>query len=94
MKEIRRKLFMIIFEHWLITLVICALLSVLLSRVFPNMSFWLLFAGNIVGATSIAAYYYITRYIKIKRLINSVNDIFDKIKSEISDETENKETKI
>lgn len=94
MREIRIKLFQIIFEVWLITLVLCALLSILLTGVFPNTSFWWLFAGNIFGATCVAIYNYITKYNKIKKLINSADDILKKIKEDILDEIENKETKV
>lgn len=53
-----------------------------------------MFAGNVVGATGAATYHYITRYIKIKRLIKSVDDTFKKIKDDISDEAENKEIEV
>lgn len=94
MNEIRRKLLAIIFEQWLIALVLSALLSVVLSKVIPSLSFWWLFVGNIIGGTGVAIYFYIKEYIKIKRIINQIDNIAEKLKEEMLKKDEKEETKI
>lgn len=94
MREIRKILFEIIFRNWLIAFVFSTILSIILSNAIPTFSFWMLFAGNVVGATGVAIYFYVKEYIKIKRIINEADKIIDKIKENIINEKEDEETKI
>ena len=93
MKEIRKTLFSIVFEKWLISIAICSVISLLLNNTAPLLSFWWLFLGNIVGATIMSVYFYIKKYAKIKELINTANEISDRINDKIQNEITNKETK-